>query len=69
MYAPVPANSLTIEFKRKNLPAAKCRKCGAKMYPKSLLKPHLNRHQRKELWLMAEVIKLQNIFSRMRRIA
>jgi hypothetical protein len=39
------------------------------MYPKSLLKPHLNRHQRRELWLTTEVSKLRNTFARMRDIA
>jgi hypothetical protein len=56
-------------FKKKNLPAARCRKCGAKMYPKSLLRPHLSRHRRKERWFTNEVNKLQNTFSRLRDIA
>jgi uncharacterized OB-fold protein len=58
-----------IVFKKEIFSAAKCEKCGAKMYPKSLLKPHLNRHQRKQRWFMTELSKLQDTFSRMRDIA
>ncbi len=62
-------NSGTIIYKAKRFSAAKCRKCGAKMYPKSLLKPHLNRHQRKQHWYTTELLKLRDTFSRMRDIA
>ena len=68
MHSLPPSNSLLIVLQKKNLPAAKCRKCGAKMFPKSLLKPHLNRHQRRERWLRAEVNKLQHRFGRLRKI-
>ena len=64
-----PSNSIAILYNKKSFSAAKCRKCGAKMYPRSLLRPHLHRHRRKELWFTAELSKLQNTFSRMREIA
>ncbi|MGH7926216.1 MAG: hypothetical protein ACREQV_00270 [Candidatus Binatia bacterium] len=63
------SNSTAILYDKKSFSTAKCWKCGAKMYPRSLLTPHLNRHQRKELWFAAELSKLQNTFSRMRDIA
>ena len=44
-------------------------KCGAKMYPTSLLKPHLTRHRRRQRWFNAEMRKLQYTFSHMRDIA
>jgi uncharacterized OB-fold protein len=69
MHSPSPGNSMSIVYDKKCFSATKCRKCGAKMYPKSLLKPHLNRHQRRELWLTTEVNKLRNTFARMREIA
>ena len=62
-------DSMAIVYKNKTFSAAECRKCGAKMYPRSLLRPHLHRHRRKELWFTAELSKLQNTFSRMREIA
>ena len=63
------SNASAIIYNEKSLAAAKCRKCGAKMYPRSLLRPHLNRHQRKELWFAAELRKLQSRFEHMREIA
>lgn len=69
MHSLLPSNSMAIIYKKQSLSAAKCRKCGAKMYPKSLLRPHLSRHQREELWFTTEVTKLQNTLSRMRDIA
>lgn len=59
----------TIVYRKKSFSAATCNSCGAKMYPKSLLKPHLNRHQRTQRWFMAELSKLQHTFSRIRDIA
>lgn len=46
--------------------AAKCEKCGAKMYPAGLLEPHLNRHRRRERWFKSEVSKLRDTITRMR---
>jgi hypothetical protein len=63
------SDSMSIVYNKKCFSAVKCRKCGAKMYPKSLLRPHLNRHQRKHLWFTTELSKLQNTFARMRDIA
>jgi hypothetical protein len=64
-----PSNSIAILYNKKSFSAAKCRKCGAKMYPRTLLRPHLHRHQTKELWFRTELSKLQDTFSRMRDIA
>ncbi len=69
MHSLLPRNSMAIVYKKKSLSAAKCRKCGAKMYPKSLLRPHLSRHERRELWFTTEVSKLQTTLARMRDIA
>jgi hypothetical protein len=69
MHSVLASGTLAIVCKKKTLPAAKCRKCGAKIYPRSLLTPHLDRHQRNELWFSAEVNKLRHRFSRMREIA
>ncbi len=53
----------------KRLHAAKCKKCGAKMYPMSLLKPHLTRHRRRQRQFMTELRKLQITMDHMRDIA
>jgi ribosomal protein L40E len=63
------SNANTIIYNKTSLAAAQCRKCGAKMYPRSLLRPHLNRHQQKELWFATELRKLQYRFGRMREVA
>ena len=62
-------NSQAIVIEDKTLPAAKCEECGAKMYPRSLLQPHLTRHQRRQRWFMKELRKLQYTMARMRDIA
>jgi uncharacterized OB-fold protein len=62
-------NSKAIVIENKVLRAAKCEKCGAKMYPTSLLRPHLNRHQRRHLWFITELRKLQYTMAHMRDIA
>ena len=49
--------------------AVKCGKCGAKMYPTSLLKPHLTRHRRREQWLNLELSKLRHFMNHMREFA
>jgi uncharacterized OB-fold protein len=59
-------NSKAILFEDRNLPAAKCHKCGAKMYPRSLLQPHLTRHQRRQRWFSEELKKLQYTMAHMR---
>lgn len=69
MHSLSPSKLMAIVYKKKRFSAAKCRKCGAKMYPKSLLRSHLNRHQRRELWFATELSKLHDTFSRMRDIA
>lgn len=62
-------NPQAILIENKTLPAATCEKCGAKMYPSSLLQPHLTRHQRRQRWFMRELRKLQYTMAHMRDIA
>ena len=62
-------NSKAILIEDKALPAAKCEECGAKMYPRSLLQPHLTRHQRRQRWFMKELRKLQYTMAHMRDMA
>ncbi len=61
--------SKIISLARTDLQAAKCEKCGAKIYPTSLLEPHLSRHRRRKRWFNTELRKLQYTFSHMRNIA
>ena len=69
MQSALPGEAQEIWIKNKSFQAAKCRKCGAKMYPKSLLKPHLTRHRRSRLWFMYELRQLQHTMDHMREIA
>lgn len=62
-------DSKFISIDRRNLQAARCEKCGAKIYPRSLLEPHLFRHRVRKRWFNAELRKLQFTFSHMRDIA
>ena len=59
----------TITIENRTLRAVKCEKCGAKMYPMSLLKPHLYRHQRRHRWFVTELRKLQYTMAHMRDMA
>lgn len=63
------SNSKSIFIRNKSFPAVTCEKCGAKMYPRSLLKPHLTRHQQGQRWFTTELRKLQYIMAHMRDIA
>ncbi len=63
------SESKIISIEKRNLRAVRCEKCGAKMYPTSLLEPHLTRHRRRQRWFNAEMRKLQYTFSHMRDIA
>jgi methionyl-tRNA synthetase len=58
-----------ISIDRMRFRAAKCEKCGAKMFPTSLLKPHLTRHRRREQRLNLELSKLRQIMNHMREFA
>ena len=58
-----------IVIDKKKLHAAKCVKCGAKIFPRSLLKSHLSRHQRRQRWLNHELEQLQFTFTHMRDTA
>jgi hypothetical protein len=69
MQTTVQDNSQAILIEDKALPAAKCEECGAKIYPRSLLQPHLTRHQRRHRWFMKELRKLQYTMARMRNMA
>ena len=69
MAAMSPNTAKVISLDRTTLRAAKCEKCGAKMYPQSLLEPHLSRHRRRQRWFNAEIRKLQYTFSHMPDIA
>jgi hypothetical protein len=62
-------NSKTILIENQMLQAAECQKCGAKIYPRSLLQPHITRHQRRQRWYLKELRKLQYTMARMRDIA
>jgi len=64
-----PKQSKVISMDRTDFRAAKCDKCGAKLYPQSLLEPHLSRHRRRKRWFNAELRKLQYTFSHIRDIA
>ena len=69
MQSALDSESKIISFARMNFRAAKCEKCGAKIYPISLLEPHITRHRRRQRWFNAEMRKLQYTFSHMRDIA
>jgi uncharacterized OB-fold protein len=69
MQAAASSESKIISIDKRNLQAVKCEKCGAKMYPMSLLESHLTRHRRRQRWFNAELRKLQHTFSHMRDIA
>ncbi len=56
----------TITVEDKNFKAAKCEKCGATMYPPSLLKVHLKRHRLNRLDFTRELRKLQHMMAHMR---
>jgi len=62
-------DSKMIFLDQTDLRAAKCEKCGAKIYPQALLEPHLSRHRRRKRWFNAELRKLQFTFSHMRDFA
>ena len=69
MESALTKNSNVISLDQHNFRAVKCEKCGAKMYPKSLLEPHLTRHRRRQRWVNAELRKLQYTFAHMCDIA
>jgi len=69
MQPALQSESKIISIEKRDLRAVRCEKCGAKMYPTSLLEPHLTRHRRRERWFNAEMRKLQYTFSHMRDIA
>ena len=60
------SNPVAISIDNKKFHAAKCAECGARMYPSSLLKPHLTRHRLKQKSLVTELRELQHAIERMR---
>lgn len=48
-------DSNTIFFGNKKFEAVQCEKCGAKMYPRSLLSTHISHHEREERWYQKEL--------------
>jgi len=58
-----------ISIERTRFRAVQCGKCGAKMFPTSMLKPHLTRHRRREHRLNIELSKLRRIMNHMREFA
>ena len=69
MQPALQSESKIISIDKRCLQSVRCEKCGAKMYPTSLLKSHLTRHRRRQRWFNAELRKLQFTFSHMRDIA
>jgi uncharacterized OB-fold protein len=59
MRTALASNQVAISIANKKLHAAKCAECGAKIYPSSLLKPHLARHRLKHESLVTELRQLQ----------
>jgi hypothetical protein len=66
MRTALASNRVAISIANKKLHAAKCAECGAKMYPSSLLKPHLTRHRLQQESLVTELRKLQHAIEHMR---
>jgi uncharacterized OB-fold protein len=62
-------DSKAIVIRNKSFNAAKCDRCGAKMYPPKLLPPHISRHERRNNWFTTELKKLQHTFAHMRELA
>jgi len=69
MQAALRDDPKVISIERTRFRAVKCGKCGAKMFPKSMLKPHLTRHRRREYRLNIELSKLRRIMNHMREFA
>ena len=62
-------NSEAIIIENQALPAATCEECGAKIYPRSHLQPHMTRHQRRQRWFVKEIKQLQYTMAHMRDLA
>jgi uncharacterized OB-fold protein len=62
-------NARTISFDQNDFRAAKCEKCGTKIYPASLLDAHVVRHEQRDRWFSDELRKLKHTFSHMRDLA
>ena len=66
MRTALASNRAAISIANKKLHAAECVECGAKIYPSSLLKPHLARHRLKHDALVTELRELQVTIERMK---
>ena len=60
------SDRVAISIANKKLHAAECVECGAKIYPSSLLKPHLARHRLKHESLVTELSELHVAIERMK---
>lgn len=60
------SDRVAISIANKKLHAAECVECGAKIYPSSLLKPHLARHRLKHESLVTELRDLHVAIERMK---
>ncbi len=69
MQAALRDDPKVISIERTRFRAVQCGKCGAKMFPTSMLKPHLTRHRRREHRLNIELSKLRRIMNHMREFA
>ena len=59
----------TISFDQNDFRAAKCAKCGTKIYPASLLDAHVVHHKKRDRRFNDELRKLQHTFWHMRDLA
>lgn len=62
----VRAESKPIKVQDRKINAMQCHKCGAKIYPQSLFKAHLERHKDQRRWLATELKTLRHRMTRMR---
>ena len=60
------SDRVAISIANKTLHEAECVECGAKIYPSSLLKPHLARHRLKHESLVTELRDLHVAIERMK---
>lgn len=66
MRTALASDRVAISIANKKLHAAECVECGAKIYPSTLLKPHLARHRLKHESLVTELRELQVTIERMK---
>ena len=69
MQSAMRVDAETIQIRNNSFQAAKCETCGAKMYPRTLLKSHRTRHRLRHRWFLKELRKLQCTMAHMRDVA